>query len=195
MVRGMPKTKPSVKSLAQNPKNPRVITDEKLDQLTRSMEAHGDISGVVFNRRTGHLVGGNQRSKGFDSSSHLVISKRFDPPTKKGTVAIGYVEQDGERFSYREVDWDENQETAAMIAANKNAGEWDDKALKEQLKNLASFDVDFDMELTMFDDGELMGFGVGENEEVEDEDEEKVKRGQNPSKMVHECPRCGHEFR
>ena len=94
--------------LNQNPRNPRVITDKKLSQLKKSMTELGDISGIVFNRRSGHLGGGNQRSKSFDDSAELVITQRYKKPTRTGTVAEGYVLFEGERFAYREVDWEPN---------------------------------------------------------------------------------------
>lgn len=53
-----------VKNLKANPENPRTITDAKLLQLKRSMERFGDLSGIVFNRRSGNLGGGHQRALG-----------------------------------------------------------------------------------------------------------------------------------
>ena len=43
--------------------NPRTITDEQLGWLKKSLEEFGDLSGIVFNRRTGNTVGGHQRLK------------------------------------------------------------------------------------------------------------------------------------
>lgn len=175
--------------LSPNPRNPRKITDKKLDDLKRSQEEFGDLSGVVFNCRSGVLVGGNQRSKNFDASSELVVTKRYAKPTKTGTVAEGYILFNGERFNYREVDWDTPRETAAGIAANKNAGEWDQVKLSEQMRELGSFDMDYDLDLTMFDVNEREKFFPGDGV-TGTADEER-----SPSKLVHECPRCGYEFR
>lgn len=144
--------------LKPSPKNPRVVTDAKLAQLKKTMDAYGDLSGVVFNRRSGNLVGGTQRSKQFPEDAEVTITKRFEKPTKRGTVAMGYVLVNGERFTYREVDWDKHRETAARIAANKNAGDWDAEELSKQIRELSSFDVDFNLELTGFDEGELRQF-------------------------------------
>lgn len=141
--------------LALNPKNPRKITDEKLGQLKKALAAFGDLSGIVYNRRTKQLVGGHQRSKTLDPDSLIVITKKFDKPSKTGTTREGYLEVKGERFSFREVDWDVAREKAANIAANKGAGQWDLPQLNEWLKELSSFDLDFDLSLTMFDDDEL----------------------------------------
>jgi hypothetical protein len=131
------------------------------------MQAYGDLSGVVFNRRTGNLVGGTQRSKKFDKTAEVIVTKRFAKPTKVGTVALGYIKFKGERFSYREVSWDKHKEMAASIAANNNAGDWDMPELNLQLHELSSFDVDYDLELTMLDDDLLENYKtttVGEHE-------------------------------
>lgn len=152
----MPK---SVSDLSAHPGNPRSITEKKLAQLGRTMSEFGDLSGVVFNQTTGHLVGGTQRSKNFDASSKLVITKKYDRPTRTGTVAEGYIlAPNGERWTYREVAWDPNREKAASIAANQGAGVWDLPKLENWLKELGSFDVDFDLDLTGLDDIELKEF-------------------------------------
>jgi DNA modification methylase len=144
-----------VKDLAPHPKNPRTISDQKLKQLKKALIEFGDLSGIVFNRKSGQLVGGHQRAKHLDADTPVTITKTYSRPTKTGTVAEGYVLLDGERFSYREVSWDKHKEMAANIAANKGAGSWDLPELGEWIKELSSFDVDFDMDLTMFDEDEL----------------------------------------
>ncbi len=152
-------TKKTVSGLNPHPKNPRKITDKKLAQLKKSMLEFGDLSGIVFNVQTGNTVGGHQRTKNLEGSERIEITKTYSKPTRTGTTAIGFIMQDGEQFSYREVSWNENKEKAANIAANKGAGEWDMPQLTEWMKELQSFDVNFDMELTMFDSEELNDFG------------------------------------
>lgn len=152
-----------VKNLKGNPSNPRVVSDTKLEMLENSMREFGDLSGIVFNVKSGHLIGGHQRTKRFDEDSEVVITKKFDKPTKIGTVSTGYILLNGERFSYREVSWSEHKEMAANIAANKGAGEWDQDKLGDWMKELGSFDVDFDLDLTMFDEGERQDLGFEED--------------------------------
>jgi DNA modification methylase len=147
-----------LKDLAHNQKNPRTITDAKLAQLKKALLTFGDLSGIVFNRKSKQLVGGHQRTKHFDGDTEVVYTKKFTRPTKTGTVAEGYVELNGERFTYREVEWDRPTELAANIAANKGAGEWDLPELGAMLKELSHFDLDFDMDLTMHDADELQEF-------------------------------------
>lgn len=147
------------KDLAANPHNPRKVSDAKLAQLQKSLREFGDISGVVFNRTTGNLVGGHQRNKNFDDNSEVKITKVFETPSKSGTVALGYILHEGERFAYREVRWPRHKEMAANIAANKGAGEWDLPQLGEWMKELGNFDSDFDIDLTLFDQEERQNFG------------------------------------
>ena len=44
-----------------SPRNPRRITDDALAGLRASLRTFGDLSGLVFNRRTGNVVCGHQR--------------------------------------------------------------------------------------------------------------------------------------
>ncbi len=120
-------------------KNPRKITEADFKTLQATLEKYGDISGIVLNKRTGELVGGHQRTRVFkDKESTVTIEKTYPKPTQTGTVALGYVEVDGERFSYREVDWDEAKAEGANIAANKVGGEfdWDKLANEFEMKTL-----------------------------------------------------------
>jgi DNA modification methylase len=144
-----------IKDLSPNAKNPRTVTDSKLAMLKKAVAEFGDLSGIIFNRKSQQLVGGHQRQKVIDPNAVITIVKKYSKPTKTGTVAEGYIEVDGERFSYREVYWTDPKEKAANIAANKGAGEWDLPQLSEWMKELGSFDLDFDINLTMFDDEEV----------------------------------------
>lgn len=151
-----------VKDLSPNPNNPRSATEEKLRQLKTSLEEFGDLSGIVFNVVTGNLVTGHQRTKDLDESSAVVYTKKYSKPTRTGTVAEGYILFAGEKLAYREVSWeDRHREMAANIAANKGAGKWDLPKLGEWMRELGSFDVDFDLNLTMFDEDELEELGLG----------------------------------
>ncbi|KKU25466.1 MAG: methylase N-4/N-6 protein, partial [Microgenomates group bacterium GW2011_GWA2_46_16] len=125
--------------------NPRTITDEQMERLKKSLAEFGDLSGIVFNRRTGNLVGGHQRLKCLPPDAKIE-KKDLKAKTKTGTIAQGFIIFDGgEKHTYREVDWDEATEKTANIAANKHGGEWDDDKLGELLKELSEmpgFDLD-----------------------------------------------------
>lgn len=169
-----------VADLKENPSNPRTIEDERLLMLEKSMRAFGDLSGIVFNRRTGQLVGGHQRSKPLPKTAEIKIETHYAKPTEKGTVAEGYVLYEGERFSYREVDWDQQTEMAANIAANKHGGDFDNKLLSQMIFSLEN--ANFDMELTGFTDIDLKEF------KMETETKSVTYGGQTDPDDIPEAP-------
>lgn len=118
---------------AAHPENPRSITDEQLGKLNKSLEAYGDLSGVIFNRRTRKQIGGHQRIKLVDEDAE--VDCKYFTRDKQGTVGLGHVvtKQFG-KIPYREVDWPKELEMAAMIAANTNAGDWEENQLRENLR-------------------------------------------------------------
>ncbi len=174
-----------IQDLNPNPKNPRTISDAKLEQLKKALHEFGDLSAIVFNRKTKHLVGGHQRTRVLDSDCEVTITKNYSKPTRTGTVAEGYVDVHGERYAYREVSWPKHKEMAANIAANKGAGEWNVEELTHWMKELGSFDVDFDLDLTMFDEKEQKRFGTHE---------QKATSTKGVSRLEHQCPNCGFTF-
>lgn len=127
-----------ITSQHRNPRNPRKITPAELDRLKKSLEQFGDLGGVVLNRRTGHLVGGHQRVAAFNLAEvPAQIVETMKKPDSQGTVAWGWIIIDNNRYTYREVDWDEAKEKVANLAANKIGGEWDDLQLKSIMADLA----------------------------------------------------------
>ena len=121
--------------------------------LRNSLEKFGDLGGIVLNVSpdSGQIVGGHQRVVAFREATSVEehIEKRYDEPTRTGTVAEGYLLVDGERFGYREVLWDAPTEMAANLSANQQAGEFDYAEVDKMLSELQL--VDFDVDLTMFD--------------------------------------------
>lgn len=129
----MPET---VADLSPAPYNPRIITEQKLQALNDAMNRFGDLSGVVFNRRTGRLIGGHQRTKHLPPDARIQITYDFGTPNDQGTVRGGFIEYGGERWTYREVDVNETTERAMNIAANKHGGEFDLEALSGVIQEL-----------------------------------------------------------
>jgi len=122
--------------------NPRKISDEKLMMLKKSLIEFGDLSGIVYNRRTDRLIGGHQRIKMFDTEWEIIKEPTVD---NCGTVALGYIETPHGRMTYREVDWPVEKEKAANIAANQQGGEFDQAKLKELIEELKINNVDLDL--------------------------------------------------
>jgi hypothetical protein len=179
--------------LQPNPKNPRKISEHDFEALKRSILKFGDLSSIIKNQRTGHLVGGHMRRNAFEKLSgekRVVITQRFDVPNRQGTVALGYVEHDNELFSYRIVDWDEGTEAAAAVAANRIEGSWDDELLAQATYDLSQLENgDELLKLTGQSDKEieklLKSVGVGDDpeqppEEQPDEKNEKLSFALSP---------------
>jgi hypothetical protein len=142
--------------LAGNLRNPRTRTDERLSALRNALAEFGDLGGIVFNRKSGQLVGGHQRTKVFaaDKGARVIITDKLPTPDKWGTVALGYVLlSDGNRFSYRQVDWEPTRETAAMLAANRHGGEFDESQVNVLLSELD--EAGFDLRLTGFGEASM----------------------------------------
>lgn len=141
--------------LNSNPNNPRKAwrDDDQRKAFQKSLAEFGDLSGVVFNTTTKRLVGGHKRIEEFrQGKASLSLVEKLPQPDKAGTVAYGHVTlASGVRFAYREVEWNERKEQAAMIAANRWSAEWDFPVLDGMLKELASTDLGFDFNLTGFD--------------------------------------------
>ncbi len=178
--------------LTPNPRNPRRITDKKLEMLKKSLGEFGDLGGIVLNVVSGQLCGGHQRCKAFqEANPEITIERTYKEPTKSGTIAEGYFQIDGEKFTYREVKWASKKEKAANIAANKGAGEWDLSILSDDMLDLD--DGSFDMDLTMFDEEErerlVVGYAPLEDKEGAQELDQKDFDG-----FKHECPKCGFEW-
>ena len=149
------------------------------------METFGDLSGIVFNVATGHVVGGHQRIKHLPPEAEIVVIEVFEPPTPQGTVAHGYVELEGERWSYREVSWGAEEEMIANIGANRHGGFFKTYEVAEILSVLDG---------QGFPDITLSGYTESELENLiapKEQDEEKEGQGSG----LTSCPNCGHEWK
>lgn len=85
--------------------NPRRISPEGEKRLKKSLETFGDISGIVFNLKTGRLVSGHQRVTALKKAGAKLVKNKI-------------VDKNGNEYPVRLVKWDENTEKAANLAAN-----------------------------------------------------------------------------
>lgn len=115
----------------------------------------------------------------------MYIDRRFDAPTKTGTVAEGWIEINGERHKYREVDVDPQTEKAMNLAANKHGGDFDMKAVTDWLLELDSHNYDLSTVGFTHEELENIMAPVGGTEGLTDADavpeppkEAKTKRGE-----------------
>ena len=134
--------KMKVSDLKFAPYNPRKIDDKELAKLKRSITEFGYVEPIVWNQRTGFVVGGNQRLK--------VLRE------------LGIEEVD-----VVIIDLDDAKERALNVALNKISGEWDFPKLKDLLTDIDT--GDFDIELTGFDLDEIENLITFDKEPEEDD--------------------------
>lgn len=128
LVNGFPVKRVKLSELSKAPYNPRKITPEQANALRRSLNEFGNVEPIVWNKQTGHIVGGHQRIDALK--------------------ALGETETD-----ILVVDMPEEREKALNIALNKISGEWDNDLLANVLQEL--LDGGADLTLTGFDENEL----------------------------------------
>lgn len=129
------------------------MTEAEHASLAASMTEFGDLSGIVFNRKTGQLIGAHQRLTHLPPKAKIVLDgTRARKPNAQGTIATGHIEVDGERWTYREVEVDLTRERAMNLAANRHGGSWDYELLPAFIQAL---DGEIDLGLTGFTSDEL----------------------------------------
>jgi hypothetical protein len=151
--------------------------------LRDSLKEFGDLSGFVFNRKTGRLVGGHQRQKALPKDATITIETQLKKATPNGNVAEVVLVR-GERFRYREVQWPVKKERQAMLAANQHGGEWE----KDQLAHLLSEMDSASQLLAGFDEDEVKRLLASITAPVEF----PVVDENLP--IEHKCPKCGYEW-
>jgi DNA modification methylase len=155
-----------ISDLKEYHKNPRKITTERFDKLFKSLKKLGDLGGIIVNLNTNEVIGGNQRVKAFLSERDkyvIELTETFETPINDGTLSYGYVVRDSglaseQKFSYREVKWDEKQAEEANIVANKVTGAWDFDTLANK----------FEVEDLLKWGFELNELGLGDKEKLQE---------------------------
>ena len=130
----------TIEDLKPAPYNPREISSAAVKGISASIAQFGDISGIVWNSRTGHLVAGHQRLAALIDHGAVFISS---PPR------IAFEEKD---FPIRIVDWDDLTERAANISANNTyiTGDFLDDKLQSILNEIKDVFSEFnDLQLDM----------------------------------------------
>ena len=124
--------------------NPRKMSDENKRNLRDVIKEVGIVEPVIWNKRTGNLVGGHQRlkilKKGLSSDDKLEVSVVHLP---------------------------ERKEKMLNIALNKISGDWDNYLLKSLLEDISL--EDFEMDIIGFDSKEVNSM-LGKLEEHGGED-------------------------
>lgn len=103
-----------VADIQRNPRNPRrelVAGDPHYESIKRSIDTFGLLEPLVWNERTGRLIGGHQR-----------LQVLNDEGVEEVPVAV--------------VDLDEAEAEAAGVALNRITGEWDPSELAAVLRDI-----------------------------------------------------------
>jgi DNA modification methylase len=108
-----------------NPRKDLKPGDPEYEKLQRSIGEFGYVDPIIWNKRTGNLVGGHQRFK-------ILLA------------------QGATRVEVSVVDLSPEKERALNLALNKISGDWDQHKLAELLDELSRV-PDFDLGLTGFD--------------------------------------------
>jgi hypothetical protein len=138
--------------------NPRKIGEDQQKALRKSLRVHGLVETLVWNKRTGNLVGGHQRLSQLDT---LEKSQNY-----KLTVSV--------------IDVTIKQEKEINIILNNASvqGEWD-------VNTLTNLFNDIDIENTGFTDYDLSIFGV-DNDIDSIEDSKEVKNVKDSIEKIKE---------
>lgn len=127
-IQTIPITK--IKLSAYNPRQDLRPGDAEYEALKRSIAEFGYVDPLVWNKRTGNLVGGHQRLK-------ILVNEHQATEVDVSVVNLPPAE-----------------ERALNVALNKITGDWDSKALAALLQELEADDA-IDATLTGFDGDEI----------------------------------------
>lgn len=118
--------------LKHDPKNPRLHSEKQVQQIARSIEAFGFNVPVLINAKS-QVIAGHGR---LEACQLLGIAE-------VPTIRLEHLT--------------EAQARAFLIADNRltENATWDDRLLAEQLKELSDLDLDFSLETTGFEMGEI----------------------------------------
>ena len=149
--------------------NPRIMTDEAREGLSGCVEEFGCVQPIVWNERTGNVVGGHQR---------LGV-----------LLAAGEVDAD-----VSVVDLDPEREKALNVALNNEhiQGKWDYEGLSSILRGL-----DDDLRALTYMPDSVLEPLLATDWSPPSIDDTGTFGGEGESgdkKKTHKCPECGHEF-
>lgn len=120
--------KKKLTELKPSPYNPRKISNEQLERLKGSIEKFDLVEPIIWNKKTGNVVGGHQRLKVLEDLGR----------TETEVVVVNF------KLS---------EEKALNLALNKISGDWDLPKLKDVIIDIDT--GEFPIELTGFDYDEL----------------------------------------
>lgn len=156
------------KDVNRAPYNPRVELKAGMpeyEKLKKSIETFGHVLPMVYNSRSGTLVGGHQT---------MTVLEELGKTEAEMSI----------------VDLSEVEEKALNIALNKTGGMFDNEKLFDILNELIEI-PDFDIELTGFD---MMEFEQLDSKEIVETPPDEFKEFDENLETEHECPKCGYKY-
>lgn len=153
-----------------NPREELKPGDSEYEKLVRSIKEFGYIDPLIWNERTGNLVGGHQRFN--------VL------------LAEGYTE-----LEVSVVDFSEEKEKFANLALNKVSGKWDEEKLADLLAELEGSELNLE---SGFDQKEIESlikqFTEQDDEMTEFFNQELSLETFEEDNFECKCPKCGFVF-
>ena len=147
-----------IRPAAYNPRKDLQPGDSAYEKLKKSIIEFSNVEPIVWNKKSGNVVGGHQRLK--------ILKDLKQEETQVSVVNLP-----------------EDKEKALNLALNKIQGEWDLPKLSELLVELDT--GAFDIEITGFDEDEIKNLLVDAPEESEEEERVKdIKKGLKEGVMV-----------
>ena len=146
-----------IKPAAFNPRIDLQPGDKAYEDLKRSIDEFDCVEPLVWNKKTGNLIGGHQRLK--------ILKTRGD---KEIEVVV--------------VDLDERQERLLNIALNKIQGDWEFTKLADMLQEIDTGENDLD--LTGFDISEMEAIATWTPESVPKLQDIEIEGGSKQQKFL-----------
>ena len=155
-----------IKAAEYNPRKDLQPGDPEYKAIKRSLDDYGLIEPLIWNQRTGNLVGGHQRFKILTSEGATELP-----------VSI--------------VDLSPAEEKALNLALNRVQGAWDDDKLAGLLEELIASGQD--PASTGFSEKDIERI-LGQFEAIEFEEMEAEPGNGEAKEPKHHCPKCGFDF-
>jgi len=153
-----------------NPREELKPGDPEYEKLARSIKDFGYIDPLIWNERTGNLVGGHQRFNVLLAEGHTELE-----------VSV--------------VDFSEEKEKFANLALNKVSGNWDEEKLADLLFELEGSELNLG---SGFDQKEIESlikqFTEQDDETVDFFNQELSLESFDEEKFDCKCPKCGFVF-
>ena len=121
-----------ISDLSLDPQNPRIHSKRQIEQIAQSIKTFGFLAPVLIDGR-GHLIAGHGR----------VLAAELIGMTHLPTIKLEHLTQD----QIRAFTITDNRLTENSV--------WNERLLREQLKALSILELDFSIEVSGFDMGEI----------------------------------------